>query len=543
MTRPLEITGSAHKAIGLLAAVGCLSTSVRASTLQTPRAPNIILIVADDLGYGDLVCYGQQKIRTPNIDRLAAGGMRFAQAYAGAGVCAPSRCCLMTGMSSGHSRIRGNGGFSRVWRSRSPQTLLPEDVTIAKLLRDKGYATAAFGKWGLGAPGTLGTPNRQGFDEWLGYLSQQHAHDYYPSYLWRNGEKTRLEENQNGRKGLYSHDLFTAEALDFVRRHRRQPFFLYLPYTIPHINNELHAETGNGMETPDEGEYAGKPWPQMQKNYAAMVSRMDRDIGRLVELLKELAIDKNTVVFFTSDNGPMPTNAIRGFFCSTGDLRGGKASLYEGGLRIPLIAWWPGNIEAGAVSNHVCAFWDFLPTVAELAGVEPPRNIDGVSFAPELLGKKQPRHEYLYWEHHGSGRLGGFARALRIDHWKAVQRSVGGPIELYDLSSDTGETRDIAASNPDVVARATSILEGARTYSAEWPVRDIHRRDLYLLGITALAALGSVGVALMRWNASARPHRPKSLRVVAVGKPRDWLSTVAARLRHQPGTGPGRAAA
>ncbi len=413
------------------------------------KKPNILFILADDLGYGDLGCYGQKVIRTPNIDRLAAQGMRFTQFYAGSTVCAPSRCALMTGLHTGHAHVRGNALVP----------LRPEDRTVAELLKDAGYATGIVGKWGLGEPGTAGIPNRKGFDEWFGYLNQTHAHNYYPDYLWKNQEKYPLHHE-------YSQDLFTREALDFLRRHRSHPFFLYLAYTTPHANNELGQ---HGLEVPTDAPYSKEDWPQNEKNFAAMVTRLDADIGKVLALLKQLKLDRNTLVLFSSDNGPHreggqdPT-----FFHSSGPLRGIKRDLYEGGIRVPTIARWPGRIKARSVSDHAGAFWDFLPTAAELAGVSPPPGLDGISFLPALLGKPQRKHDYLYWEFHERG----FSQAVRMGDWKAVRRTgLASPIELYDLTTDLGEQHDLAAEHPEIVQRAQGLLQSARIDSAEFPIR------------------------------------------------------------------------
>jgi len=420
--------------------------------------PNIIFILADDLGYGDLGCYGQAKIKTPSLDKLAAQGMRFTQFYAGSTVCAPSRCALMVGQHTGHCLIRGN--------ARVP--LRPEDVTIAEVLKRLGYTTGLIGKWGLGEPDSTGVPNLQGFDYFFGYLNQHHAHNYYPDHLWRNQQKVALKnviENDNNfakTKLEYSHDLFAAEALQFVEKHRKEPFFLYLALTIPHANNELGKA---GMETPSDEPYTQQPWPQNQKNHAAMITRMDRDVGRLLALLQELGIDDNTIVLFTSDNGPHreggndPT-----FFASSGVLRGIKRSLHEGGIRVPMIVRWPGRIKAGSTSEHIGAFWDVLPTLAELAGGEAIEKTDGISFVPALFGKEQKTHEFLYWEFHEAG----FLQGVRMGPWKAV-RKLGTPMELYNLERDLGEMNDIAGQHPEIVARIEAYLQGARTPSETWP--------------------------------------------------------------------------
>jgi arylsulfatase A-like enzyme len=421
--------------------------------------PNIVFILADDLGYGDLGCYGQKKIQTPNIDRLAAEGMRFTQCYAGSTVCAPSRCSLLTGLHSGHARIRGNARVS----------LEGSDVTVAELLRPAIYNTAAIGKWGLGDEGTAGMPNRKGFDEWFGYLDQVHAHNYYPEYLWRNERKWRLRGNANGQKGEYSHDFFTRAATNFVRANRKHPFFLYLAYTIPHANNELGAKSGNGMEVPGDAPYSKEDWPQAERNKAAMITRLDRDVGTILDKLKELKMDQETIVFFSSDNGPHKEGGVDpNFFSSSGPLRGIKRDLYEGGIRVPMIVRWPGRVKAGSTNDQVWAFWDFLPTAAELAGVKPPPDLDGISMVPTLLGTKQTnQHQFLYWEFHE----GGFQQAVRMGDWKAVRHATDKPLELYDLKTDLGEKQNVAAQHPEIVAKIEGYLNSARTDSNAWPIK------------------------------------------------------------------------
>jgi len=454
-------------ATGYSALSGCASLDIEPSSASTK--PNIIFILADDLGYGDVGCYGQKEIKTPHLDRMAAQGMRFSQHYAGSTVCAPSRCVLLTGLHTGHCRIRAN----------APGLMKPDDITVAKVLRQAGYTTAAIGKWGVGHPPPPGDPAANGFDYFFGYLSMSHAHNYYPEFLWRNSHKVLLagnqlaEPSQDGRgwsfrQGTYSHDLFTEEALRFVELNRNVPFFLYLAYTIPHANNEGGRKTGNGMEVPDYGIYKDKNWPEPQKGHAAMITRMDRDIGRLLERLKALGTDRNTVIFFSSDNGPHKEGgADPAFFNSWGPLRGYKRDLYEGGIRVPFVAWWPGRIKAGSVSGHVSAFWDFLPTAAELAGLEAPKGLDGISMAPTLLGKrsKQKTHKYLYWEFHERGGK----QAVRRGKWKAVRldwhKNPGGPLELYDLEMDIHEDHNVAGEHPEVVKTMAAHLKTAR---AEW---------------------------------------------------------------------------
>jgi arylsulfatase A-like enzyme len=429
--------------------------------LKAQGKPNVIFVLADDLGYGDLGCYGQKRIQTPNLDRLAAEGMRFTHCYAGSTVCAPSRAVLMTGLHTGHARIRGN--------AKVP--FEPGDVTVAEVLQQAGYATSAIGKWGLGDAGTSGHPNRQGFAEWYGYLDQTLAHNYYPESLWRNERQHSLVGNANGQKRDYAHDGFTAAALDCLRVNLHRPFFLYLAYTIPHANNELGRKTGNGMEVPSQDAYAQEKWPEPEKNKAAMISRLDRDVGRLLAQLKELELDENTVLFFTSDNGPHKEGGVDPkFFDSSGPLRGIKRDLYEGGIRVPMIVRWPGRVPAGAVSDQVFAFWDFLPTAAELAGTAPPEKLDGISVLPALLGRKQTnQHEHLYWEFHENG----FHQAVRRRDWKAVRHGSRGPLELYNLKADPAEKDNVAAANPEVVAQIEEYLKSARSESKDWPIKDV----------------------------------------------------------------------
>lgn len=412
----------------------------------TPPPPNVILLLADDLGYGDLGCFGQKLIKTPNIDRLAAEGMRFTQAYAGATVCAPSRCSLMTGKHNGHARVRGN-------REIKPEGQVPmpaDTVTVAHLFKYAGYATGLIGKWGLGHPGSDSTPEKMGFDDFFGYNCQRMAHEYYPEYLWRNHEKVML----NGK--AYSHDLMAKEALDFIRRNQAKPFFLDLSFTIPHSK----------LQVPDLGPYADESWPDNLKTLATMITRMDGDVGRLMDLLKELKLDDKTLVIFASDNGAAYTDSL---FKHSGTLRGHKRDMYEGGIATPAIARWPGKIKPGVVSNQVWAFWDFLPTIAELTGRKLPAQIDGISILPALLEGKTVEHPPLYWEFHERG----FDQAARIGDWKAVRHGSKGPIELYDLKNDREETHDVAAQHPDQVQTFATYFQSARVDSELWPIQDL----------------------------------------------------------------------
>ena len=429
------------------------------SATRTDNRPNIIYILADDLGYGDVGCFGQKQIKTPRLDQMAREGMRLTDHYAGCTVCAPSRATLMTGYHTGHLRVKGQG-----------QSLLAEELTIAEMLQDAGYATGAMGKWSLGLAGTPGSAIKKGFDHWFGYLNQSHAHNYYPAYLYRNEEKVPLRNvvkfRGNGPTGAstkrvdYSHDLLVKEAMEFVDASRDKPFFLYLPFTIPHANNEgPRVLNRHGMEIPDYGQYVDRDWPEAQKGHAAMISRLDRDVGALLDRLREYGIAENTLVFFTSDNGPHKEGgADPEFFGGSGPLRGIKRDLYEGGIREPTIAWWPGKIEAGSTSDLISAFWDFMPTACDIAGLETPEGIDGISMAPTLFGapEKQSARDVLYWEFAAK-------RAVRMGKWKAVRLSPEAKTELYDLSKDIGEEKDLAAKYPEIVARAEGYFESERT--------------------------------------------------------------------------------
>jgi arylsulfatase A len=413
--------------------------------VAAPQRPNVVFILADDLGYGDLGCFGQKLIKTPNIDRLAAEGMRFTQAYAGATVCAPSRCALMTGKHNGHAAIRGNKEI----QPEGQQPMPADTFTVAHLMKRAGYATGLVGKWGLGPPGSESIPSKMGFDDFFGYLCQRKAHEYYPEYLWRNTAKVMLD----GRS--YSHDLMAAEALEFVRRNKDRPFFLDLSFTIPHQK----------LQVPDLGPYANESWPENLKTLAAMITRMDGDVGRLMALIKELGLDDRTLVFFASDNGGVWQDNL---FHHNGPLRDRKTSMYEGGIRTPAIARWPGKVKAGVVSDQVWAFWDLLPTMAELTGQPAPSGMDGISILPTLLEGRVVEHPPMYWEFHQRG----FDQAARIGVWKAVRHGMREPIELYDLKSDVGEQRDVAAEQPDVVRRFEEYFKTARVDSPIWPIRE-----------------------------------------------------------------------
>jgi len=465
----------------ILLAVGALpwliNTQAERANAQVGK-PNLIFIIADDLGYGDLGCYGQKLIQTPNIDRMAAEGMKFTQFYAGSPVCAPSRSVLMTGKHTGHTSVRGNAGHAEA----HIQSLRKEDRTIAHIFRDAGYVTAQFGKWGLGEIGSTGHPNIMGFDYFFGYLNQSHAHNYFPSFLIRNSERVPLrnvperEDKERGDgwarvKVDYSHDVIVEESFRWLERNRDRPFFLYLPVTIPHANNEAARGTGDGQETPDYGIYNDKPWRNPDKGQAAMITRLDRDVGRILAKLKEYGIDRNTLVIFTSDNGPHQEGGNDPeLFDANGPLRGLKRALYDGGIRVPFIVRWPGRVKAGSVSDHIGYFGDVFATVCELTDQPVPKGLDSISFLPTLLGKSrdQKQHEYLYWEFYEQGGR----QAVRFGNWKAIRQPIfTGKVELYDLSKDLGETTDVADAHPDIVAKAVAMMEKAHVPDPAWKVR------------------------------------------------------------------------
>jgi arylsulfatase A-like enzyme len=428
--------------------------------------PNIIFILADDLGYGHLGSYGQVDIETPELDELARNGLRYTQAYAGSTVCAPSRSVLMTGQHTGHTTVRGNWGPDG---ERVP--LNDSDITVAEVLKSAGYATAMIGKWGLGEPGTSGLPNKQGFDHWFGFLNQHNAHSFYPPYLWRNDRIVYYNENETGQRQTYVQDLFIEEALEFIRSSKNQPFFLYLPFTLPHTElaaREAMVEKYRGRfdEVVHPAELGRPAVPEAKATYAGMVSTLDHDVGRIVRELEEQGIAENTIVLFTSDNGAANEHgAVSEYFDGTGPLRGIKRDMYEGGIRVPLIASWPGTIPAGTTdaASHV-TFWDFLPTFAELAGAELPDDLelDGISITPSLLhGAEVGNDRPLYWEFRQKPDS-GLKQAVRWGRYKAVRLSEDADLEIYDLQDDIGETRDIADQYPDLVEKFESYLRTAR---------------------------------------------------------------------------------
>jgi arylsulfatase A-like enzyme len=442
----------------------------------TPRRPSIILILADDLGYGDLGCYGQNRIKTPNIDKLAAEGIRFTSAYSGSPVCSPARAALMLGQHTGHLSLRGN---------TRPTTLLPEEKTVAQLLKESGYRTGLIGKWGLADEGQSSVPQNKGFEEFVGYLSNREAHDYYSEWLWRYtpsnavtagfNDRMHFPENAGAKRGQYNPDLFTTAALNFIKINkpdqfnRYRPFFLFLSYPLPHANNAEGERTGNGMQVPSDFPYSDESWPQPEKNKAAMITYLDTQVGRIMDQLVSLKLDTNTIVIFTSDNGPHSEGGVKAeYHKSSGLLRGKKRDLYEGGIRVPMIVRWPAWIKGGQVSDLPLAHWDFLPTATELALTETPKTTDGISIVPTLVGQTQTnKHEFLYWEFHERG----FQQAARSGDWKVVRPQADEPLELYNLKTDLGETNNVAKQNPQVVAKFETYLKTARKESAAWPIK------------------------------------------------------------------------
>jgi arylsulfatase A-like enzyme len=476
MSKISQREGWAWKLGSFLAALILAQAVTGAETNSAPRPsglrrPSIILIVADDLGYGDLGSYGQKRIKTPNLDRLAKEGTRFTSFYAGSTVCAPSRCTLMTGLHTGHALIRGNANVP----------LEAGQPTLARALQQAGYWTGLVGKWGLGNENTMGVPQKQGFNEFVGFLDQTHAHDYYPTYLWRFDphtgfdDKIQLIENHGNQRRSHVQDLFTSAAMNFARINAPgkvnlyRPFFLYLAYTTPHANNEEGRRTGNGMQVSSDAPYSNEGWPQPEKNKAAMITQLDADIGRLLEKLKKLGIDDNTLILFTSDNGPHKEGGVKPeFFQSSGSFRGLKRDLYEGGIRVPMIAWWPGKVPTGKVSDQIWTFWDVFPTLAEIGNAQVPKTIDGISMVPALTGKAQTnQHVFLYWEFHE----GGSKQAVRMGDWKGVRLAPGAKLELFNLKNDPSEKSNVAAANSEIVAKIDNYLKTARTESTEWPLK------------------------------------------------------------------------
>ncbi|MDF2193675.1 arylsulfatase [Paraflavitalea sp. CAU 1676] len=437
---------------------------------------NIILIVADDLGYGDLGCYGQKKFTTPNIDKLAATGMQFTQFYSGTTVCAPSRASLMTGLHTGHTAIRGNRGFKPEGQFPLPDSAL----TIAAVLKKAGYATGAFGKWGMGYPGSSGEPLKQGIQRFYGYNCQSQAHNYFPDHLWDNDRRVEFPGNITS-DSLYSPDKIHSEAMKFLQENSRKPFFLFLPYTLPHAKLELphddsvynhYVKAYDDIPTPP-----GAPSKGVIKGvyphaaFAAMVSRLDRYVGEVYRYVQQNGLAENTLIIFTSDNGPhREDHGDPEFFNSNGGLRGIKRDMYEGGIRVPFIASWKGKIKAGVKNEQPAAWWDLFPTFQELANIMVWKQIDGISIIPALTGKPQRAHNYFYWEFHEQGGK----QAVRWGKWKGVRLNVSkeadGPMELYDLAADPAEKNNIAAAHPEIVKQIAAYMQEAHVPDAQWPL-------------------------------------------------------------------------
>lgn len=459
-----------------LAALGAIAVLSLPGFGAEPKKPNIVLIVADDLGCFELGCYGQTKIKTPSIDSLAKSGARFTHFYAGNAVCAPSRCALMTGLHMGHARIRDNRQYKKNEEGQWP--IRADDVTLTERLKVAGYATGAMGKWGLGNWDTAGSPMKHGFDLFFGYNCQAHAHTHYPKHIYRNGDRIELKDNDGLTGKQYTQDLFEAEALKFIDDNKTKPFFLFLPFTVPHVavqvpEDSLDEYKGKlGDDPAYDGKKGYRPHPAPHAAYAAMVTRMDRSVGRIVEKLKALGLEKDTLVLFTSDNGP--THNVGGadstFFNSASTLRGLKGSLYEGGIRVPLIAAMPGTIAPGATIDTQLYFPDLLPTLCDFADAKVPEKLDGISFRPALLGfAKQREHEFLYWEFPSySGQ-----QAVIAGEWKAVRQNLAKGVvktELYHLAKDESEKEDVSAKHPEVLARLEKLMKDQHTPSPDFPL-------------------------------------------------------------------------
>lgn len=438
--------------LSVLLAMLCSFGSHTASAAQRP--PNIVLIMADDLGLGEVGCYGGKTIPTPHIDRLAAQGLKFTNAYSVSAVCAPTRCGLMTGLHMGHATRRANGSL------HGHVPLKPEETTIAERLNEAGYATGGFGKWGLGDVGTSGVPEKQGFDVFYGYYNQAHAHNYFPAFLVRNSENVPMPGGDGvpGKRGsgdAYSQDMIANETLAFIEANKDRPFFCYAAWTLPH----------GQFEIPDASEFEDRPWQPRVKNHAAMIARLDADVGRLVEKLEQLGLAENTLVIFTSDNGA--DGPGRTVWNGTAGLRGWKRHLYEGGIRTPLIAYWPSRATAGETSDLLCGHVDMLATFCDLAGVAPPAKTDGISILPTIAGGEQAaQHPWLYWEIYEGPHP--FQQAVRLGHWKGYRTALNGPLEVYDLRADPKETSNVAAKHPEIAQQIKDVMAEQHVRNPNW---------------------------------------------------------------------------
>ncbi len=424
---------------------------------QMDRAPNILFIMADDLGYGDLGCYGQRTIQTPNLDKLASEGKVFTRCYTGSPVCAPSRSVLMTGQHTGHTTVRGNTGKFGVPGLGGRNGRVPlneEDTTLAEVLKQAGYITGCIGKWGLGEPNSSGEPRKQGFDYFFGFLNQRRAHNYYTEYLWENEIEYPLLGNKDGGEKIYAHDLFTKKALEFLELYKDTSFFLYLPYTIPHDKYQI----------PSTAPYTEQPWSRDEKVHAAMVTRLDRDIGTILAQMERSGLSDNTIVFFCSDNGA--AQRWEGRFDSSGKLRGRKRDLYEGGIRTPMVIRAPNLIAGGSKSETPWYFADVLPTLAAVANVNPPHLVDGINMWPSIVQNDEVPERELYWEFHERG----FQQAMMLGNWKMIYLGKDVGMELYDLGKDPFEEENLADGHPEKIKELTLRLNAARTPSENWPI-------------------------------------------------------------------------
>lgn len=460
----------------LLLLTACESASNdQPQSMASQKAPNIIYILVDDMGFGDLSCYGQKILKTPNIDQLAAEGMMFMQHYAGSTVCGPSRASLLTGKHTGHTSVRGN--------QPPGQLLASEEITIPEALKSAGYTTGIVGKWGVGHPPPANDPALNGFDHAYGYINMWHAHNFYPEFLYLNGAKKELEGNVTDmdfdyaddmpegtgvaqKKSTYTLDEFNTDALSFIENNQDTTFFLYLALNAPHANNEAGYFLGDGMEVPSYGQYEDRDWPSPEKGFAAMLDIIDGIVGNVMAKLKEEGIDDTTLVIFTSDNGPHQEGGHNAaFFDSNGPLRGKKRDLYEGGIRMPMLARWPEKIAAGSSTDHISAFWDVLPTLCDIAKVAIPNEVDGKSFLPTLLGQEdQQEHEYLYWEFYEAGGK----QAIRKGDWKLIKLNLRDrdrvvETELYQMSTDMSEIKNVAGKHLDIVEELEALLQKAHT--------------------------------------------------------------------------------
>ena len=470
--------------IGLIALLFFSCENEKANENSTSSTkPNVIFILADDLGYGDLGCYGQKEIKSPHLDQMASEGMKFTQHYAGNTVCAPSRCALMTGKHMGNARVRGNTNVQ----------LAEEDLTVAEVFKSVGYKTAMFGKWGLGFNSESGDPHTQGFDEFMGYLNQVHAHNAYPDWIWDNNDTSKLpnqvvymtEGYAKGyggvatKKVVHTQDIFTKKSLDFIEKNKHNPFFLYIPYTLPHANNEANHFNKIGMETPKDMNYHNQEWDSLKHAYASAVTYLDQDVGKIIDKLKEVGIDSNTLIIFSSDNGPHAEGGYHpDIFNSSGGLRGYKRDLYEGGIREPMLARWPGKIKANTTSDHISAFYDFLPTICDLVTYNLKVETDGISYLPTLLGEEQQSHKPLYWEFHQWVKENNewkniVKMAMRDAKWKIVANSIKDDnfeVELYDLSVDPFEQNNVAKSNKKIAESLKEKMLNEHHYSPDFPI-------------------------------------------------------------------------